>query len=259
MKKLSIITINLNNVKGLTKTIESVVSQTFADYEYIIIDGGSTDGSVEIIKQYADKITYWVSEPDRGVYHALNKGIEQAKGEYCYFLNSGDWILQNSGLQYVFDKNPVEDILYCDVLHGKKKCIYPDKLSMYFFFETTITHQASFIKRSLFSTYGLYNEKYKIVSDWEFWLKTIIKGQCSYLHIPFLLVYYDIEGMSWTSHFNLLEMEKAKILEENFPEMYEFYKELLALREEMHFYKDSKLIQIVRKIQMSRFYKKIRK
>ncbi|MDR2910496.1 MAG: glycosyltransferase [Bacteroidales bacterium] len=95
--KLSIITINLNNVAGLQKTIESVVKQTFTDYEYIVIDGGSTDGSADIIKQHANKITYWVSEPDKGIYNAMNKGIRVAKGEYCLFLNSGDWLINSNG------------------------------------------------------------------------------------------------------------------------------------------------------------------
>ena len=96
--KLSIITVNLNNAAGLQKTIESVINQTFTDYEFIIIDGGSTDSSLEIIKQYANKITYWVSEPDNGIYNGMNKGIGQADGEYCFFLNSGDWMIENNTL-----------------------------------------------------------------------------------------------------------------------------------------------------------------
>ena len=80
--KLSVITINYNNRDGLKKTIESVVNQTYKDFEYIIIDGGSTDGSVEVLKEYSDKIDYWVSEPDKGIYNAMNKGIDIAKGEY---------------------------------------------------------------------------------------------------------------------------------------------------------------------------------
>ena len=88
--KLSVITINFNNRDGLRKTIESVVNQTYNDFEYIIIDGGSTDGSVDVIKEYADRIDYWVSEPDKGIYNAMNKGIDVAKGEYCIFMNSGD-------------------------------------------------------------------------------------------------------------------------------------------------------------------------
>ena len=110
--KLSIITINLNNAAGLRKTIESVVNQTFTDYEYLIIDGGSTDGSVEVIKEFADKITYWVSEPDKGIYNAMNKGILKARGEYLQFLNSGDWLVDNEVLFRVFSLNHFEDILY---------------------------------------------------------------------------------------------------------------------------------------------------
>ena len=88
--KITIITINFNNCEGLGKTIDSVVSQSCHDYEYIVIDGGSTDGSVNVIKDNADNIDYWVSEKDDGIYNAMNKGIDHATGEYCLFLNSGD-------------------------------------------------------------------------------------------------------------------------------------------------------------------------
>ena len=89
--KLSIITVNLNNLEGLKKTYESVVSQTFTDYEWLVIDGGSTDGSREFIEQHQDKFAYWCSEPDKGIYNAMNKGIVRAKGEYLNFMNSGDY------------------------------------------------------------------------------------------------------------------------------------------------------------------------
>src|SRR5574344_2490955 len=88
--KLSIITINYNNAEGLEKTIKSVINQTFTDYEYIIIDGGSTDGSTDIIKKYRENIDYWVSESDKGIYKAMNKGITYTHGEYLNFMNSGD-------------------------------------------------------------------------------------------------------------------------------------------------------------------------
>ena len=109
---LSIITINRNNAAGLRKTIESVVSQTYTDFDYIIIDGASTDESVDVIKEYADRITYWVSEPDTGIYNAMNKGILKANGEYCLFLNSGDWLYDNDVLNDVFSISPTEDIVY---------------------------------------------------------------------------------------------------------------------------------------------------
>lgn len=102
--KLSIITINYNNSIGLRKTIESVVSQTDNTFEYIIVDGGSSDGSVDIIKQYADKISQWVSERDGGIYNAMNKGVRMAHGEYIMFLNSGDILYDNNVIGHVLPK-----------------------------------------------------------------------------------------------------------------------------------------------------------
>lgn len=110
--KLSIITVNLNNLEGLKKTYESVVSQTFTDYEWLVIDGGSTDGSREFIEQHQDKFVYWCSEPDKGIYNAMNKGIMRAKGEYLNFMNSGDCFACEETLLGVFGKLRTADILY---------------------------------------------------------------------------------------------------------------------------------------------------
>lgn len=104
--KLSIITVNLNDKTGLEKTIKSVISQSFSDFEFIIIDGESTDGSIDIINQYKSKISYWVSEKDSGIYNAMNKGIRQAKGEYLYFLNSGDALHNENVLHHIFNDDP---------------------------------------------------------------------------------------------------------------------------------------------------------
>ena len=111
---LSIITINYNNLEGLKKTIESVCSQTYRDYEWIVIDGGSTDGSRELIEENKSHIHYWVSEPDNGIYHAMNKGIAQAKGDYCQFLNSGDYYIAPNTLQQVFSHDELADVNYGD-------------------------------------------------------------------------------------------------------------------------------------------------
>ena len=128
--KLSIITINRNNAQGLRKTIESVISQTFTDFEYLIIDGASTDGSTDVIKQYEDKITYWISEPDKGIYNAMNKGILKAVGAYCLFLNSGDALSKDSILSDVFNKEYNSDIL-CGYVSGKRNnenlILYPPR------------------------------------------------------------------------------------------------------------------------------------
>ena len=101
--KYSIITVNYNNKEGLRKTIESVISQTFRDFEYIVIDGGSSDGSAELLKEYSDKITYWVSEPDKGIYNGMNKGIAKATGDYLNFMNSGDCFYDQQVLKYHLD------------------------------------------------------------------------------------------------------------------------------------------------------------
>jgi len=229
-KKLSIITVNLNNSTGLLKTIKSVVSQTFSDYEYIIIDGGSTDGSVDIIKQYADKITYWVSEPDKGIYNAMNKGILQAKGEYCLFLNSGDYLYSKDVLYNVFIVN------YCkeDIITGNSFPIYPNQptklskgraydrkqkgesLTLYDMYKGTINHCSSFIKRKLFDKYGLYDENYKIVSDWIFFLKVIGLYGIQVEYADVIISCFDKTGIS-SCNRKLLEIEREKALESCIP------------------------------------------
>jgi glycosyltransferase involved in cell wall biosynthesis len=115
MPKLSIITINYNNVKGLEKTINSVVNQSYNDFEYIIIDGGSTDGSVDIIKKHENKIVFWVSEPDNGIYDALNKGVKHSNGEYLLFLNGDDCLIDDAILQKISYHLEFKDLIYFDI------------------------------------------------------------------------------------------------------------------------------------------------
>jgi glycosyltransferase involved in cell wall biosynthesis len=167
---LSIITINLNNQTGLQKTIESVINQTFKNLEFIVIDGGSTDGSIEVIKLYQDKITYWISEHDEGIYNAMNKGIKIAKGRYCLFLNSGDFFISHDVIKLADPFSFTVPIVYGDGKVQQKKLItqnnLPDTLSLDYFFNISLFHPSTFIKRELFEIYGLYNENNKIVSDW---------------------------------------------------------------------------------------------
>ena len=119
--KYSIITINYNNKDGLEKTILSVINQTCQDFEYIIIDGGSTDGSVDVIKKYADRIDYWVSEPDKGIYNAMNKGIIKAKGEYLNFMNSGDCFYDNEVLSNVYQNGMCSEMIVGKDYHFDEK------------------------------------------------------------------------------------------------------------------------------------------
>ncbi|MBS1737220.1 MAG: glycosyltransferase, partial [Bacteroidetes bacterium] len=187
MPKLSIITVNLNNLLGLQKTMQSVLEQTFTDYEYIIIDGGSTDGSKEYIAQHSNKLAYWVSEKDKGIYNAMNKGIKQSKGKYLLFLNSGDFFIRESVLSNLFSNKIDTDLVYCDVLwcEGDKvwKGDFPSKLTLKYFVNASLPHQATLIKRELFNLVGLYDETIKISSDWKFFVLAIYMYKCTYSKI----------------------------------------------------------------------------
>mgnify|MGYP002523103776 CR=1 FL=1 len=173
--KLSIITINYNNKLGLQKTIDSVICQTWKDYEWIIIDGGSTDGSRELIEQYQQYLAYWCSEPDKGVYHAMNKGVSKASGDYVNFMNSGDTYYDKSVLQKIDDLNSQADIISGKTVHTDSlKPLFQYNGSLLIqLYVTTISHQGAFVKKTLLNKYP-YDENFKIVSDWKFWLQTII-------------------------------------------------------------------------------------
>ena len=241
--KLSVITINLNNADGLRKTIESVVSQTFSDYEYIVLDGGSKDDSVDIIKQYADRITFWVSEPDKGIYSAMNKGILQAKGEYCLFLNSGDYLVNKHILEKVFSLNLDTDI-FCTLDFGKNSV---EDITFYDFLYKSLKHQSMFIKTNLFYKISLYDERYKIISDWIFYTLAIVKYNCSLAFYPFDLSVSQPGGISWTDG-NTMRRERELFLQEHFPYFKKDYESLWQYRTSKTIHLYDNLIQLKQKI-----------
>lgn len=203
MKRLSVITVNLNNGEGLQQTCESLFAQTFTDYEFIVVDGGSTDGSVTFLQHHTDQITRWTSEPDRGIYHAMNKGIQAATGEYCLFLNSGDWLVRSTTLETVFAQQPQADIVAGDIYFFdtqanaiKWHIPSPDTLTAKTLFLGTLPHQATLIRRSLFERFGGYNEQLKIASDWLFFVEALLEHGCSYQHIPETVAYFGMDGIS---------------------------------------------------------------
>lgn len=234
--KLSIITINLNNAKGLRKTIESVVSQTFTDYEYIVIDGASTDGSVDIIKEFADKITYWISESDNGIYNAMNKGILKANGEYCLFLNSGDWLVDQNVIFDFVNCEYNEDVISGNVLlfDNSNYILYQspqkDALNFLYFYRGSIPHPASFIKRDLFTHFGFYNETNKIVSDMEFFVKVLVLNNCSYNHLDRNISCFNLDGISSQKGWNDLHEKEAEGVYQSAmsPLIYKAFKQLIA-------------------------------
>jgi glycosyltransferase involved in cell wall biosynthesis len=199
---LSIITVNLNNSNGLQNTIHSVISQGFAEFEYIIIDGGSTDGSREIIKRYSDYVAYWCSEDDEGIYHAMNKGILKASGDYLQFLNSGDVLTNPEILSLIFSHPRTADIVYGDIDYvypgGLRKRYYSlreHQLTMANFFEKTIAHPAAFIKRALFAA-GLFDVKLRIVADNKFFYERVIFQNCSVQCLDMVIADFDTSGIS---------------------------------------------------------------
>lgn len=223
MPKLSIITINLNNSSGLRKTINSVVEQTFNDYEYLIIDGGSNDGSVEIIKEYKKNITYWISEPDKGIYNAMNKGIIKSSAEYLLFLNSGDFLFDEKVLESVFNL----DSYGSHILYGDYVIVYRDfsknvsfnkiKINLEFLYYSNLGHPACFFRRDLFD-HDYYDENLRMVSDWKFLIKKIVLENKSLYYVNVPISCFDTSGVSNNPEFqHIIAQERKQVLNEFFP------------------------------------------
>lgn len=254
--RLSIITVNLNNRDGLQNTIDSVVPQTFQDFEWIVIDGGSTDGSRELIEQYAEHFAYWVSEPDKGIYNAMNKGIKVAKGEYLQFLNSGDWLCDETSLERSLSRNVTADVLYGDLYlyeNGvRRESVYPESLSLRVFYRSSLGHPASFIRRELFQN-NLYNEEYKIVSDWEFFLKQALCNK-RFEHINEFVACFDMSGISSTNN-ELVSVERNKVIAKYFPKMLKA--DFDTMEEWDRILKKKQIIDVLRYGKKKRIYHKL--
>ena len=197
--KLSIITICYND-PDIKKTCESIIHQTFQEFEWVVIDGGSNQETIDILNNYKNRIDVFVSERDDGVYNAMNKGIKLATGEYLHFLNAGDCYFDENSLPEVSKYLKGKDIIFGDLkfLQGNKFFIkkYPDIIPYRWLKTDSLPHPASFIKKELFDKYGLYNEKNKIVSDWEKWIEFIDVNKCTYEHIPILVSVHNYNGIS---------------------------------------------------------------
>lgn len=215
-KLLSIITINYNNANGLKKTVKSVVNQTLNVFEYIIVDGSSDDGSVEIIESLKIEDLSYIIEPDSGIYNAMNKGITKASGEYLLFLNSGDVFLNKDSLDSVIkyldgNNSFVGCNLVLDYPDHKEERIHPENISFSYLLQKTVYHPSTFIKRAMFETYGLYDETYKIVSDWEFFFKTIGLNGESFLQVSIALTLFDMSGLS-SEQSEQVNLEREEVL-----------------------------------------------
>lgn len=253
--KLSIITINYNNAEGLRKTLASVAAQTYANIEHIIVDGSSTDGSVDIIRDYADNQAIrlegykairsesskaddtmphrlqikWISEKDKGIYNAMNKGICMATGEYIQILNSGDILFDANVTQQMIERlNQISSqreekigILYGNMtkVNAQEKVVGKSGYTEYSlrqFYSSTLNHDCAYIRKDLFEEYGLYDEQLKIVSDWKWYLQAIGLGKVKPEYVDIDVTIFDDGGISETN-FALRNAERRKVLEELLP------------------------------------------
>ena len=215
--KLSIITVNWNNCDGLKRTINSVVCQTYKDYEWIIVDGGSTDGSKELIEENQHLFSWWCSEPDNGIYHAMNKGIRHAKGEYLLFLNSADCLYQPDVLKQVALESHTADIVagLAEAMDTGKLLHQYDRNPLMQAYISTFDHQATFIRRELLINRP-YDETLHIASDWKFWLQSILYDKASVEYSNIIVVRQDPGGIS-SNDIELGNRERRQVYNEVLP------------------------------------------
>ena len=226
--KLSIVTINRNNAAGLDKTLQSVAAQTFKDFEYVVVDGASTDGSVEVIRKYEPRFAHlkWVSEPDSGIYNAMNKGIGMASGDYIQILNSADCLAASEVTSKMLAE--LERIGYPSILYGNMvkcfsdghqmidKCFAGQEITMMGMYTGTLNHDPAYIRRDLFEKYGFYDESLKIVSDWKWYLQAIIIGGEKPQYVDLDVTLFDMNGISETNK-ELDKIERHQVLMQLFP------------------------------------------
>ena len=209
--KLSIVTINYNDAVGVQSTLQSVSTQTCKTIEHIIIDGGSTDGSRAVIEEYANKASYtvlWVSEPDKGIYNAMNKGLRMATGDYIQILNSGDTLANNNVVERMLAALKEED--FPEILYGNMMKSFPDGRlirdrgyagnppTMLGFIRGTLNHDPVYIRKSLFEKFGYYHEDLPITADWRWYVEAIPFGGIIPVYADIDVTVFDMTGVSET-------------------------------------------------------------
>ncbi len=203
--RISIITVTYNAANCLEATIASILNQSYTNIEYIIIDGGSTDGTLEIIKRYASRLTYWISEPDKGLYDAMNKGIKQATGDYLWFMNAGDTIHTTDTIQQLAntlsDKTALPGVIYGETaivdgngtFIGMRRLKAPEKLTWKDFNKgMLVCHQSFLAKKELAPLYDL---QYKLVADFDWCIQCLKKSDRNH-NTHLILSNFADEGLS---------------------------------------------------------------
>ena len=237
--KLSIITINYNNIEGLKRTINSVISQTWHDFEWIIIDGGSTDGSKELIEQNQQYLSYWCSEHDKGIYNAMNKGITQVSGEFINFMNAGDSYASQNTLSEVFSNDHQEDVIYGDWIYvydtHEELMSFPINNLYTEFLRRNICHQAMFIKSSLLKQKG-YDETISIFADYARNVELAHSG-ASFKYLPFAICRCSMPGLSNIEETVEIRKQDRKRINQLYPQW------TLPLLSELDMYRNRRCVQ----------------
>ncbi len=221
---LTIITVCRNIASEIEETCRSVTEQTFDDFEWVVIDGASTDGTLEILNRYSNDISTLVSEPDRGVYHAMNKGIALARGKYLLFLNGGDYLASCTTLADFFREERHGDVLYGnELLLDTETGVFTPKstpevsaIDAAFFAYGMINHQISIIKRELFERYGDYDENFRVAADREKFV-VFMKNNCTFEKVDLPVAVFKLGGISNQEKFApLVKKEVRSIREKHF-------------------------------------------
>jgi glycosyltransferase involved in cell wall biosynthesis len=201
--KISVITVVFNAAKTLDATIDSVVAQTNKNHELIIIDGGSTDGTLEILKNQRAENLFWTSEPDEGIYDAMNKGIKKATGEWIIFLGADDKFYDGQVLENVFSKSKYEnvDFIYGNVKSEAYKGLYDGEFDYEKLLKKNISHQSIFYRKNIFDKIGSYNLKYKTHADWDFNLRCFENKELQIKYVDTVIAEFGKGGLS--SHYDI--------------------------------------------------------
>jgi glycosyltransferase involved in cell wall biosynthesis len=206
----SIITVCLNEATAIRVTCDNICNQSLDDFEWIVIDGGSTDGTLEVLKEYSDKIDLLVSEPDSGIYNAMNKGAAKAVGKYLIFMNGGDCFANSNALLHS-SKAPEVQMLYGDIylgdIHGNIMT-YPNYIGSDYMLSNRISHQATFYERDVFELSGGYDESLQISADYDLYIRLLKQQNISHYHIPHPIAIFDLEGISNSRQFRQLRKQE---------------------------------------------------